>query len=558
MTFATNSTDGGKLGYGSRGNDAASSAHGLTVQIRLLAGLLVLSLALTVASLFWSAQSQDKIAEADARHLAGTALKVQMSILQKLLTDYTWWDDAYLKSVAAFDPGWFDENFGNADYLRDTFGVTGSFIVGPDNRILRHMRNSEIVGEASKLKTADYFGGGIGTLIQNARRLVDGKFVATAGYARLDGQYYFASARAIHPHTDDLIANAAVAPDNAFVAAFLRPLDAPLLQTLARDFGLPDLRYIAPGDGSGRMPLQTANGKDFGALDWQVDRPSQYVLRVTLPGLLLVILCIAVLGWFVFRNLRRERAKLWRAMEQAQLADRSKSDFLANMSHELRTPLNAIIGFSEILRDETLGPLGNPRYSDYGTNINESGRLLLDIINDVLDLSKIEAGKYVLQETEVALPEVVEPVCRLIKPHAAEKNIALQIDIASDLPSIHADSRALKQILLNLLSNAVKFTPPGGKVVLAVTRKDNGAVELMVADTGCGIPRDQLKLVMRPFHQVNSPLMRSEGGTGLGLPFSASLVSLHGGDIQIDSEVDKGTTVRVTFPSERARVASAT
>ncbi|MDP6343825.1 MAG: ATP-binding protein [Alphaproteobacteria bacterium] len=541
----------------SRKKNAAARSRGLTNQLLWLTGLLVFSLGLTVVSLFWSAYSQDKIAAANARHLAGTALKVQMSILKKITTDYTWWDEAYQKTSENFDPDWFDANFADAEYFSDTFGITGSFIVGPDDKILRHMRDSELVEDAPRLDTAVYFNGGVNDLIRTARQPLDGNFVAASGFVTLDGRFYFVAARVIHPHSDELFAKAAVTPANAFVAAVMRPLDGPLLQTLARDFGLRGLRYVAADDAAGKLPLAAANGDGFGALTWQVDRPSQYVMKVVLPGFLAVIVSIGLLGWYVLNSLRRGQSRLLQSMQEAQMADRSKTEFLANMSHELRTPLNAIIGFSEMMKDETFGPLGNEHYGEYSSLIHYSGEHLLDIINDVLELSKVEAGKFVLQETEVALPIVVESAVRLIEPRAEEKYIALDIDVAPDLPTIIADDRALKQILLNLLSNAVKFTPPAGAVGVRVACNVDGGVEMTVSDTGCGIPDDQLALVMRPFHQVEGARTRSESGTGLGLPLSASLVALHGGDVRIDSKIDRGTTVSVTLPKTRVATAQA-
>jgi signal transduction histidine kinase len=530
----------------------------LTWQIRLFAALLVASLALTVASLLWSAHSQDEIARNDSRHLANTALMVQMGSLQKILTDYTWWDEAYQNLVGTFDPAWYDENFADADYLRDTFGITGSFVIGPDGRLLRHMRNSTIVEDAPRLNTAVYFKSGINGLIQKARRPVDGKFVAAAGFIKLQGQFYVAAVRIVDPHTKEISVKAAVTQTNAYVAGVMRPLDAPLLKTLAKDFGLPDLSLTAAGDPAGQLPLHLANGEGFGALGWHIVRPSYFVFGVVLPGMLAVMACIGLLGWYVLTSLRRGQANLLQAMHEAQLADRSKTEFLANMSHELRTPLNAIIGFSQMMRDQTLGPMGNEQYTEYSADIHKSGQHLLDIINDVLDLSKIEAGNLELQIHETTLPTVIDAVRRLIEPRAVTKNIALHMDVAHDVPAtIYADGRALKQILLNLLSNAVKFTPPGGRVTMRITRNINGTVAVTVSDTGRGIAKDHLPLVMLPFHQVDGPFTSSDGGTGLGLPISASLAVLHGGDLQLESEVGKGTTVLVTIPNRPVAAAQA-
>ncbi len=551
MTVAANVTDGEYLEPAVRRANHQLLGRGAARQIRLLAVLLLISLALTVALLLWFAQSQDKIALANSRHLANTALTVQLRSLQKINIDYTWWDEAYQKTVEVFDPEWFDANFADADYFANTFGITGSFIVDPDNRMLRHMRESEIIADAPQMETAAYFSGGINDLLRGARQMVDGDFVATTGLVILDGQPYFATARAIHPHTEDLLAKAAVTPANAYISVLMRPLDAALLQVVADDFGLSGLRLVEASDAAGKWPLRTENGQNIGALTWRGDRPSTYIVNVILPGLLAIILCIGALGWYVLNGLRRGQVKMLRVARRAQLADRSKSEFLANMSHELRTPLNAIIGFSEMMRNETLGPIGNESYKDYSGNILDSGQHLLDIINDVLDLSKVEAGKFTLEEVEVDLGGTIASLCHLVEPRARAKRIELDISVPPDLPAIVADSRSLKQILVNLLSNAVKFTPEGGKIGIEAKHGGTGEVVIAVSDNGHGVPRDQLAAVMQPFHRVAGTLTSSESGTGLGLPLSASLVELHGGEMRFESKVNEGTTVYVTLPKDR-------
>jgi signal transduction histidine kinase len=541
--------------FGKRG--AVTWRDGLTSQLRWLGVILMLSLALAAILLFWSTYRQDEIATENARHLARTAMKLQFNTLQKIATDYAWWDDAYVNLVENFNPDWFDETFADGEYLRDAFGITGSAVVDADNKIRRYMYDSKIVEDAPRLDWAANLDRGAKTLFENARQLVDGEFIAVTGFIHLDDQAYFAAAHVIYPSFEERIERAAVTPANASVVAVMQPLAGPLLQTLAKDFGLLELRFVPGDDPTGGLPLRDVDGNRFGALSWQLDRPSHFVLRVVLPGFLLLAVCIGLLGWHVINGLRRGQGQLLNAMQQAQLADRSKTEFLANMSHELRTPLNAILGFSEMMKDEVFGPLGDRHYSEYSAHIHSSGGHLLDIISDVLELSKIEAGKFALQETEIALPDTVAAVARLIEPRANEKGITLNVDVAPDLPAIYADDRAIKQILLNLLSNAVKFSSMAGVVDLYVARTEAGAVEISVSDTGCGIAEDQLPLVMQPFHQVDSPDTRSEGGTGLGLPLSASLVALHGGDMRIVSEVGKGTTVTVILPKNRVPGATA-
>jgi two-component system, cell cycle sensor histidine kinase PleC len=234
---------------------------------------------------------------------------------------------------------------------------------------------------------------------------------------------------------------------------------------------------------------------------------------------------------------------------RAEAANRSKSEFLANMSHELRTPLNAIIGFSEMMTAELFGPLGAPKYGEYVSDIRKSGQFLLDVINDILDMSKIEAGRFDLEYSKIDLAGLIDESMRLIGPRAADSKIRIKTDIDPET-RFEADRRALKQIVLNLVSNAVKFTPEGGKVTIA-SKTENGKVRLSIADTGIGIPARDIEKLGRPFEQVENQFTKSRGGSGLGLAISRSLAELHGGQVKISSTVGKGTTVEVVLPVQR-------
>ncbi|MEZ5831039.1 MAG: ATP-binding protein [Dongiaceae bacterium] len=248
----------------------------------------------------------------------------------------------------------------------------------------------------------------------------------------------------------------------------------------------------------------------------------------------------------------RERSIL-AAKESAEQASRSKTKFLANMSHELRTPLNAIIGFSDMMTLATHGTMGSPAYVQYAADINSSAKHLLSIINDILDIAKIEAGRLDLIEEEISVGSLCDVALRLMQERANEHNVALLFEADPKLPNIMVDQRAMRQVLLNLLSNAVKFTRPGGTVTLRAQLSPDGELLLQVCDTGIGMHEEDLHRVLEPFVQVENELTRRYEGTGLGLSLSKQLIELHGGRIGIVSTPDVGTTVSVHLPASRLR-----
>ena len=232
---------------------------------------------------------------------------------------------------------------------------------------------------------------------------------------------------------------------------------------------------------------------------------------------------------------------------RAEEANQSKSEFLANMSHELRTPLNAINGFSDIMKKEMFGPLGDPRYKEYVSDILFSGQHLLSLINDILDMSKIEAGKMNLNPEDINIQDMIDQVIRIVRGRAEENNLTLSYE-GGEMPEIQADMRAVKQVLLNLITNAIKFTPEGGKVIVRSEAKSVGLV-IKVIDTGIGIAAENLERLANPFEQIDSQHSRQHEGTGLGLALSKSLIELHGGNFKIESELGTGTTVTFTLPN---------
>tara|TARA_B100000676_G_scaffold302105_1_gene350417 strand:+ start:99770 stop:101548 length:1779 start_codon:yes stop_codon:yes gene_type:complete len=249
--------------------------------------------------------------------------------------------------------------------------------------------------------------------------------------------------------------------------------------------------------------------------------------------------------------LMRTTNEVTKARDLAEEASRAKSEFLSNMSHELRTPLNAIMGFSDIIREQTFGPVGSTKYRDYARDINDAGRHLLELINDVLDFSKIESGNEELFEEWIEVSAVIRSVSRMLHDQAQRSNVRLTVESSDELPPIFADEKKLKQILINLLSNALKFTGPSGQVTLTTWYSDTGGYVFQVEDTGIGIALEDIPKALGLFGQVDSTFNRRFEGTGLGLPLSKSLAEMHGGSLDLQSQLGVGTTVTVRFPTER-------
>jgi PAS domain S-box-containing protein len=309
---------------------------------------------------------------------------------------------------------------------------------------------------------------------------------------------------------------------------------------------------------SHRAALDYLDGLASGGVASLLNDGREVIGRVREGGLIPLFMTLGHIGdnarkfCAVFRDIthwKRAEEELIESKRRAERTSSAKSDFLAKISHEIRTPLNAIIGFAEVMMEERFGPMGNERYREYLKDIHASGEHLISLINDLLDLSKIEAGKLELSFARVDLNEVARQCIALMQPQANRERIIIRTSLLPDLPAIVADSRSIRQIVLNLLSNSVKFTPPGGQVIVSTALADSGEVHLRVRDTGVGMSESEVATALEPFRQLSTA--GRSGGTGLGLPLTKALTEANRASFAIKSAVNAGTLVEITFPSTR-------
>jgi signal transduction histidine kinase len=355
------------------------------------------------------------------------------------------------------------------------------------------------------------------------------------------------------------------------IDAFRSALNAPAVKFSLRRIGVPDAAFGA-GGGPDPKPDRDPKFEDSnGIVTAEVDRPAagiaamasmeknealrEWQSRADTGAIALILrsLFVAAIGLFVVKQLRRQEAmenELRLAKETAESASHAKSEFLAHMSHELRTPLNAIIGFSEIIKNRKFGP-ASERYTAYAGDIHSSGTHLLSLINDILNLSKLEAGQFVLHEENVDLQALVDACLNVIETQAQASKITLSVSLDASMRWIRGDERRLRQILINLLSNAVKFTLEGGQVRVSSVPSKGGGLAISVSDTGAGMAAGDIPKAMTPFGQIDSKIRRKLEGTGLGLPLAKQLAELHGATFAIESKVGAGTIVTFVLPPER-------
>ncbi|MFC4352096.1 ATP-binding protein [Fodinicurvata halophila] len=528
-------------------------------QLLPVIALVVIFLIVAGALLCHTAQEQNEVAEGAERHLAASSISVLRNGIADFVVDYAYWDDTAQHVIIDYDEQWADDNVGQ--WVVEGLGMDGALVAGSDNRLIHHADDhspehladparypEEVTAILSKARTQAGSGG-------------EGSEAAT-GFFRDEFGLHLAAAAAIvwedegPPPLDS---------DVHGVLFFYRTLDPALLAESGEQFLLKDLRLSSgtPGDGVPHLALASIGGKALGNLRWTSEQPGTAMLKnLVLPLALMAGGTLLIIGLIVQRAYKRARLfrdyhdglekqteELRQAYDAAAALSQSKSHFLAMMSHELRTPLNAIIGFSDFMRQDRIRPLPTERLQEYANDIHASGNYLLDLINDILNMSKIEAQRYELHEAQVKLADLLEQSMTLVKNLADSKTISLH---ASKLEvQLYLDPLAFKQILLNLLSNAIKYSEPGKNIWIDARQNEDGTLSVSVRDEGVGMTQEGIAAALEPFGQARNSYVRDAQGTGLGLNICQALIELHGGRLDIDSIPQQGTKVTLLLPPDR-------
>lgn len=452
--------------------------------------------------------------------------------------DYTWWNDAIENLVLTTDSDWAADNIGSYQY--DSFGFTGAYVLSGDGRTLIAFED----GEQTDADVLARFPQGLDTLIARARAAAVDKPIPAVGLLHVNGQLHSVAASAFMQENPG---DGLDLPDPRPLLIFSRQIDEDLLAEYADILQLPGLRLSQERPQVASVALNAPDGTVLGYLTWDFQPSGNLFLQqVSLP----ILFAIVFTALFAYLFVQRAR-QIVRAQHDLRVANTAKSQFLANMSHEFRTPLWAIIGFSSSMKNGLFGPIENEKYQDYVNDIQQSGQHLLDLINDILDVSAIEAGTLKLREEPLDMAEVVEATVRLVRPNADEKRLTIETEIAAGFPTVYADKRRAKQAVLNLLSNAVKFSLEGGTITVSAALNRNGQPCITVSDVGIGMSEDEIQTSLKPFGQVDGGFDRKSDGTGLGLPLTLGLMERHGGTLNIESAPGRGAQVTLVFPKER-------
>ena len=502
----------------------------------------------------FTSRSQDQAARQESVHLTKAVLAAVTRRLADQTLDYAYWDQTVNNLITRVDLDWADKNIGI--YMHKTFGIASSFVLNAGNRPVCAM----IDGKRRTSDPLSMFQAGLDKLLERARAasLTAVPFPVT-GFVKAGETIHIASISLLAHKEKPIVTDA--------ILIFTKALDPAALVKMSSNYQLEGLRIAASDEAllPAVLPLTSAAGDRLGFLTWNPKTPGQEMLRWLIPFVVSIFLIFAGIAHIFFRKtqlitttlsnnlaeIQAAQEALREAKETAEKANKAKSEFLANMSHELRTPLNSVIGFSSVMEEGIFGPLGHENYLEYVGAVQDSGKHLLNLVNDILDISKIEAGEMEFEETVVDVDDLIRASAKIVANSADKAEITLNIDVPENTPHLRGDDLRLKQILLNLLANAIKFTPAEGRVSVSACIDQSNAMTWRIIDTGVGISAKDLPRILKPFEQIRGAVAHTHEGTGLGLYLTKSLTEAHEGTLEIESEVGRGTTVIVRFPSER-------
>ena len=537
--------------------------------------LFVLAILTVGATVYLAAEQLDQSVMDSSRRLARTALAQIEKQIAVQTREYAYWDATRENAVERIDMDWVNASLGQ--YSFETFDYDSTVVVDRDDKILLFLTDARPreTGAAEPLSQS------------NTQEILKKLAVPIAGVRaspmdvpssssaciRIGGTVYVAGLAPItpeHPTKDQLV------PAPRPILIYLRALDDARMARIGETFEIQNFRVSQNEDAPDRhaqMTLTDPSGTVIGYLQWTVITPTQgFFKTISMPFLAVGLVLLALAGWAMSGILRRQEELASRvgqlatinkrllesesqarsALQRAEHATRTKNNFLASVSHELRTPLTAIIGFSQILKLRRRPGKTASREDEYAEIIHDSSQHLLNLVNDILDLAKIESGGYEMQEIWLDLNREAKSVQSLMGTEAMKRGVTLDVTTINNPPALLGDSRSIKQILTNLVSNALKFTPSGGSTDVRIKLRGRSLV-LEVEDTGTGIAEDDLEMIWEPFNRTRNPDLAKTEGSGLGLHLVKVLADLHGCEIELESKVGIGTKISVIFPPERVR-----
>lgn len=538
-----------------------------------VAALVLFAVALAGGALWLAVVEIDKTVAKSSSRLAITAIEDITTDFGILAKDYAYWDVTVEFARTRSDTDWADENLGS--YLADTFGTSAAIVTDGGDEVVYtwlHPERAAPTAQEAGAIVAD-----LSHAIGQARGTELGDPKGFPCLVRTSAGLAVAGVSAI---TAEDLGEAERLGRPRPLLIVLRQLDEQWLMKTGERFGLDNMRVLFDPDKASEhaVTLYRSDGSRIAALDWDTRQAGLEALReLSVPAFVLLVLALAAGAVVISRAIQAQQALVSRArdlsevntdlvnrdqqvrsaLQRAEHATRAKSAFLARISHEIRTPLTAIIGFSQILKLQHRPGSEKTREQEYAEIIHESSQHLLALVNDLLDLSKIESGGFEINEHWVDVAREIGSIRTVLGVEAERKGVTLSVELPDDVPALYADSKAIRQILTNLVSNALKFTPRGGRTVVRLRVEADGALVVAVADTGAGIAPEDQQTIWEPFTRARNPALAQAEGTGLGLYLVKMLAQLHGADVRLESELGEGTVVSVVFGPERVRAVAA-